>query len=112
MGTLVQGHRLRGRAEGCECPWWLGQSRVLSVPGEHRTRDPWLRNLAVVPNACMMTPPGCAEVKLSEGQLWGAQASQSSPRPVKSAPSQTGVETPAPRKHSERRGVPPYLCTG
>ena len=81
MGALVQGHRLRGRAEGCECPWWLGQSRVLSVPGEQRTRDPWLRKLAVAPNACVMTPPGCAEVKLSERQLWGAQASQSSPKP-------------------------------
>lgn len=79
MGALVQGHR--GRAEGSECLWWLGQKRVLSVPGEQRTRDPWLRKLAVVPNACMMTLPSCAEVKLSEGQLWGAQAPQSSPKP-------------------------------
>lgn len=51
------------------------------MPGEQRTRDPWLRKLAVVPNACMMTLPSCAEVKLSEGQLWGAQAPQSSPKP-------------------------------
>ena len=81
IGAVVQGHRLRGRAEGCDCPWWLGEIRVLSVPEEQRTRDPWLRKLAVVPSAYMMTPPGCDEVKLSEGQLWGAQASQSSPKP-------------------------------
>ena len=68
------------------------------MPEEQRTRDPWLRKLAVVPSACMMTPPGYDEVKLSEGQLWGAQASQSSP-------SQTGVETHAPQKHSEREEV-------
>ena len=68
------------------------------MPEEQRTRDPWLRKLAVVPSACIMTPPGYDEVKLSKGSC-------GEPRPVKAAPSQTGVETHAPQKHSEREEV-------
>lgn len=39
------GHRLRGEAEGCECPWCLGESRATSVPGEQRMEDSWLQKL-------------------------------------------------------------------